>query len=131
MRTRSVEARSSSPETNWATSTRVSGPVTTEATSTMSAVLRSRSASRISFAKTASVRCTLALPRAVAGQAHERLLEVLAAGRRADRFRRAARGDRAVRDDDDLVAERGHFLHHVAGEEHALAVLPQPPHRLP
>ena len=65
-----------------------------------------------------------------AGQAHEGVLQVLAAGRRADGLRRARGGHRAARDDDDLVAQGGHLLHHVAREEHALAGLAQAPHRL-
>ena len=48
------------------------------------------------------------------------------AGLRAQLVGRARRHDAAPRDHDDGIAERRHFLHHVAREQHAAAVVPQP-----
>ena len=112
---------------NCAISTSVSGPVSSEATSTISAVRRSRSASRSSLQEHGddAARLTARPPRPPGARTRPRGSRSRSRRAAASRVPRAT--TRPARHDHDLVAERRDFLHHVAREEHALAGVAQAP----
>src|SRR5262245_42470795 len=93
-------------------------------------VRRSRTFSKASLRNTVmTVRQKLApvlrMRRPFAAGAHECFFQIARPGVHQDLFRRTAGDDSAVRNDDDLVAERRDLLHDVAGEQHAATLIAQ------